>query len=91
MHKKKLEYITKKVKTHVNSTPKDLSIVSKRFGVPQLSSTQINLLRVVTNTKNLSGEHAIACAGHLGYDRGCFISGISAKAYITKLQNAYLN
>ena len=90
MHKKKLEYITKKVKTHVNSTPKDLSIVSKRFGVPQLSSTHINLLRVVTNTKNLSGEHAIACAGHLGYDRGCFISGISAKAYITKLQNICL-
>ena len=59
--------------------------------MPQLSSSQLKLLRVVANTKSLTGEHAIAYAGHLGYDRGDFISGVAAKAYISKLQNAYLN
>ena len=52
MQKEKLDYITKKVEKQVNSKPKDLSIFSKRFGLPQLSSSQINLLRVVTNKKN---------------------------------------
>ena len=67
MQKQKLEYISKKVeKQEVASEVKDPSMVAKTFDVPQLSSSQINLLRVVVNTKNLSGEHAIAYAGRLG-------------------------
>ena len=92
MQKQKLEYITKKVeKQEEIPKSKDPSIVSKAFGLPQLSSIQLNLLRVVANTRNLSGEHAIAYAGRLGYDRGRFISGVAAKAYIRQLQNAYLD
>ena len=67
------------------------SIVSKLFGIPRLSSSQLRILKVVSNTKNLSGEHAIAYANRLGYERGGFISGVAAKAYITKLQKAYLD
>ena len=90
--KQKLESIAKKVeKQEAVPKLKDPSKVSKTFGLPQLSSHQLNLLRVVANTKNLSGEHAIAYADRLGYDRGRFISGVAAKAYITKLQNAYLD
>ena len=48
--------------------------------------SQFNLIRVVANKKILSREHAIAYIDHLGYDRGCFISGGVARAYIKKLQ-----
>ena len=92
MQKEKLEYISKKVgKNEVCQKLKDPSMIAKTFGVPQLSSIQLNLLRVVVKVKNLSGEHAIAYASRLGYDRGRFISGVAAKAYISKLQNAYLD
>ena len=43
-------------------------MIAKTFGVPELSSIQLNLLRVVVKLKNLSGEHAIAYASRLGYD-----------------------
>ena len=46
---------------------------------------------MVVKVKNLSGEHAIAYASRLGYDRGHFISGVVAEAYISKLQSAYLD
>ena len=89
---KKLEHISKNVeKQEVYSKSKYSFTVAKTFGVPQLSPTQLKLLRVVANIKSLTGEHAIAYAGCLGYDRGRFISGVAAKAYISKLQNAYLN
>lgn len=92
MQKQKQEYISKKVeKQEVDPRVKDPSMVSNTFDVPQLYSSQLNLLRVVINTKNLSGEHAIAYAGCLGYDCGHFISRVGAKAYISKLQNAYLD
>ena len=89
---KRLEYISKKMeKQEEYSKSKDPFTVAKTFDVPQLSSSQLKLLRVVANTKSLTGEHAIAYAGHLGYDQGGFISGVAAKTYISKLQNAYLN
>ena len=53
--------------------------------------SQLNLLRVVANKKSLSGEHAIAYVGWLGYDHGRFVSGGTARAYIKKLQHAYLD
>ena len=59
--------------------------------LPQLLYTQFNLLKVVTKTKNLDGDHAISYATCLGYDCGCYISGVVAKSYITKLKNAYLD
>ena len=66
-------------------------MVSNKFSVPQLSSTQLNLLRVVAKIENLSGDHVIAYVDRLWYDHGHFISGVVAKAYIKKLQNAYLD
>ena len=43
------------------------------------------------NTKNLSDGHAIPYATRLGNDRGPLISGIAARAYISKLQRAYMS
>ena len=46
---------------------------------------------MVAKTKNLGGEHAIAYATCLGYDCGCYISGVAAKTYITKLKSSYFD
>ena len=91
IQRQKLEYITMNVKKHkVDLKVKNISSISKTYGLPQLPSTQLSLLRVVAKKKSLGGEHAIAYASRLGYDRGCYISGVTAKSYITKLKNAYL-
>ena len=92
VHKQKLKYVTMTIEKHkIQPKKKDPSLVCKIFYVPQLSESQLNLLSVVAKKKILSGEHAIAYAGWLGYDHGRFISGGAATAYIKKLQHAYLD
>ena len=73
------------------SSSKDVAALASKFGVPLLSATQLNLLRISQKTKNLSDQLAIAYATCLGYDGGCFISGVAAKSYISKVQKAYLS
>ena len=69
------------------SSSKDAFVLASKFGVPLLSANQLNLLRISQKTKTLRDQLAIAHATCLGYDGGCFISGVVAKAYISKLQN----
>lgn len=88
----KLDYVQARGrKQEVDSISKDPTKLASKFGVPLLSSNQINLLKWSYKTKNLSDQHAIAYASRLGYDRGDFISGVAAKAYISKLQKAYMS
>ena len=89
----KLDYVqTSRGENVVNSSnSKDLAMLASKFGVPLLSSSQMNLLKLSHKKKHLSDHLAIAYATRLGYDRGPFISGVAAKAYISKLQKAYLS
>lgn len=92
MYNNKLDYVqAREGKKVVNSIIKDPSTLASKFGVPLLSLHQLSLLRLSHKTRNLSDQLAIAYAIRLGYDRGHFISGVAAKAYISKLQKAYLS
>lgn len=88
----KLKYVSKTIEKQEGSArPKSSSVAPKILTVPELSSSQLRILSTIKSVRGLSGEHAIAYAGRLGYDGGPFISATAAKTYISKLQNAYMD
>ena len=88
----KLKYVQSSGgKREVESINTDLAVLASKSGVPLLSKDQLSLLKMCHKTRCLSDQHAIVYATRLGYDRGHLISGVAAKAYISRLQKAYLS
>ena len=75
-------------KKRERSSTKDAAMLASKFSVPLLLANQLNLLRISQKTKTFSDQLDTAYATCLGYDGGHFISGVVAKAYISKLQKA---